>query len=398
MKTRTKKAFRVFGEAFLPSPPVKPRATKKKKGTAAPVESWSWTPHDQAGAAAIESARGVKFAYPEAIETNYRPDQTRQDVVLVFSYGWGTKTLFDAFDAEDIGYFYVDFDEFTARGKVEISLEDGASCFLSLGDAKLDLRDVAAVIWSPPDHMFAEPTRDVGCFLYVHRWRQLLRDLRGLIRKDARWLPSHPLNGSPEWQNKFSELAIAKEEGLAVPETLCTNDPKAALAFATRWPGQVMFREYSRGAPLFPLVFLKEKLRLSDFKDLRMSPCVFQRYVEKDFEVRAVLLGEQVFACRIDSQASAKASIDWRVYDNAHVRWERMDLPEGVRAALLRIAERLDLAFGSFDLIKAKDGNYYFLEVNRPGATYWLLPFVGLDISKEIAAHIARFMRSCSRA
>ena len=368
--------------------PKKKAATPPKVGE--PVESWAWTPHDPAGAAAI--SRDTKFAYPEAIETNYSPDQTRQDVVLVFSYGWGTKTLLDAFDAADIGYFYCDFDEFTARGKVEVSLEDGASYLLSLGEAKLDLRDVAVVIWTPPEHMFAEPDRDVGCFLYIHRWRQLLRDLRGLIRKDALWLPSHPLNGSPEWQNKFSELAIAKNEGLAVPETLCTNDPKAALAFAKRWPGQVMFREYSRAAPMFPLIFLKEKPRLADFKDLRMSPCMFQRYVEKEFEVRAVLLGDQVFACRIDSQASDKASVDWRVYDNARVRWERMDLPEGVRDALLRIATRLDLAFGSFDLIRAKDGKYYFLEVNRPGATYWLLPFVGLDISKEIVAHIARFL------
>ena len=202
----------------------------------------------------------------------------------------------------------------------------------------------------------------------------------------------HPLNGSQEWQNKFSELAIAKREGFAVPDTLCTNDPEQALAFVTESHGKVMFREYSRAAPLFPLVFVTGSPTLRDFKDVTAAPCVFQRYVEKEFEVRAVLVGDNIFACRIDSQASKAAAVDWRIYDNARVRWDRITLPKRVHNALLRIGKALDLTLGSFDLIKGTDGKYYFLEVNRPGATYWLLPFVGLDISKETVAYIARWL------
>lgn len=393
MKTSLEKEFRVFGETFVHRRTEEPRPPTEEDAKAmVPVEEWSWKPHDPEGAAAV--SRHDRFEYTEAIETNYAPDHTRQDIVLVFSYGWGTRALFDALEADDIGYFYCDFDEFTARGKVEVSIEDGGRYLLSLGEAKLDLRDVAAVIWTPPEHMFAEPSTDLGCFLYIHRWRQLLRDLRGLIRKDALWLPSHPLNGSPEWQNKFSELAIAREEGLSVPETICTNDRDAVLAFTKRHPGKVLFREYSRGAPLFPLVFLKEDFGPGDLEHLPAAPCVFQRYVEKAFEFRVVLVGEELFAVRIDSQASEAASIDWRVYDNARVRWDRIDLPSEVGGALRRIAKRLDLAFGSFDLMQGRDGKCYFIELNRPGATYWLLPFVGLDISKEVAAYIARHLRN----
>lgn len=387
MKPRSEKLPRGYGERFMRRPDTGGGARERKP--APPVETWSWKPHDPVGAMLQDS----RADYPEAIETNYRPGKERQDVVLVFSCGWSTKGLLAALETTGLTYFYLDFDEFTARGKVDLRIEAGSSVHrLTLCEVVIDLRDVAAVLWDPPLHMFAEPTKDRSSFLYVHRWRQLLRDLRGLIRRDALWLPSHPLNGSQEWQNKFSELAIAKAEGLAVPETLCTNDPQAALDFVKQSPGSVMFREYSRAAPLFPLVFVTGKPTLRDFRDLVAAPCVFQRYVEKAFEVRAVLVGDEIFACRIDSQASKEAAIDWRVYDNAHVRWDRMRLPNGVRAALLRIGRRLDLALGSFDLMKGKDGRYYFLEVNRPGATYWLLPFVGLDISKETIAYIARWL------
>lgn len=51
---------------------------------------------------------------------------------------------------------------------------------------------------------------------------------------------------------------------------------------------------------------------------------------------------------------------------------------------------RLGLAWGSVDLVKGRDGAFYFLEVNRPGLTYWLLPFVGLDVPGEIARYLAK--------
>ena len=380
MRPHASARLRTYGASLLST-----RASKRAPKWP-PVESWSWTPYDPAGAMVTAAAPD----YPQAIETNYRPTRKRQKVALVFSCGWNTAPLLEHLDAAELSYFYLDFDEFTALGKLTWTVGSGGSQKLSMGEATLDLADVAAVIWSPPEHMFAEPAQEREFFLYVHRWRQVLRDLRLLIRADAVWLPSHPLNGSQEWQNKLSELAVAEGEGLAVPATLCTNDPEAALAFVKRVrPGKVMFREYTRAASLFPLVFIEGAPKLRDFEDLRTAPCVFQEYIEKEFEVRAIMVGDEVFACRIDSQASKTAAIDWRAYDNARVRWDRMKLPKRVRDALVRIGKALDLKFASFDLIKAKDGKYYFLEVNRPGATYWLLPFVGLDVSKEIVTYVA---------
>jgi hypothetical protein len=67
-----------------------------------------------------------------------------------------------------------------------------------------------------------------------------------------------------------------------------------------------------------------------------------------------------------------------------------MRLPAAIERSMRRLMRTLDLTWASFDLVKARDGGFYFLEANRPGASYWLKPFVGLDVADEIGRELAR--------
>ena len=87
---------------------------------------------------------------------------------------------------------------------------------------------------------------------------------------------------------------------------------------------QVVVRDFSQTRFPFRTAFASPARRA--LRRLVNAPCVFQRYVEKAYDVRAVVIGERIFACRIDSQASRKAEVDWRVYDNAKVAWQQMRL------------------------------------------------------------------------
>ncbi len=255
---------------------------------------------------------------------------------------------------------------------------------------------MAAVIWAEPLSILNRiSTRRVSRNLLLHRWMQVLRDLKELLPPDVLWLPSHPLAGSNDWQEKLSELAIARRSGLRTPETILTNDPAVAGRFLERHRGKVLFRDLSKTEIRFFTMFAT--LGARQRRRLEHSPCGFQRYVDKEFDVRAVAIGRRIFACRIDSQASPSARMDWRVYDNARVKWERMRLPPAVEAAILRMMKALGITWGSFDLVRGRDGFYYFLEVNRPGACYWLLPFVGLDVPAELARHLAQTLRRRGR-
>jgi glutathione synthase/RimK-type ligase-like ATP-grasp enzyme len=159
--------------------------------------------------------------------------------------------------------------------------------------------------------------------------------------------------------------------------------------FLRKWKGRVLFKELSHALVRFRTAFANG----FDARRLRTAPISLQQYIEKEYDVRAVVVGDSVFACRIDSQASEMAKVDWRVWDSAHVRWDRMRLPRSVERAILRLMRRLHLLWGSVDLAKSTDGGFYFFEVNRPGSQYWLLPYVGLDVTKEIAAYLDRVLR-----
>jgi glutathione synthase/RimK-type ligase-like ATP-grasp enzyme len=79
---------------------------------------------------------------------------------------------------------------------------------------------------------------------------------------------------------------------------------------------------------------------------------------------------------------------DWRVHDDANVRWEQVTIPYELKKSLIMFVKKLNLVWASVDLIKSVSGEYYFLEANRPGAHYWLDMFVGLDITDIISSKI----------
>lgn len=355
------------------------------------LERWTWTPHDPDGVKYIKKgARGRLKSWEHAALTNYRPSAHQQNIVLLFHIGLLNHDFIHWFRHCNVKYFYLSFDQLASHGNVKIHLgEDRDSSELSIGPARLAMRDIKAVIWERPRTIFAPMSKvHLNDLLFMRRWWQVLRDLKGLLRPDTIWIPSHPMNGSQDWQNKIAEYRMAERVGLKVPSTLCTNDPNTAREFIQRHRERVLFREFSLTPFMVPPKFIHTKGRAVQLKNLKRSPCVFQRFIDKQYDVRAVVLGDEVFACRIDSQASELAKIDWRVHDDARVKWELFRLPRAVERSMCKLLKELDLLWGSFDLVKGKDEELYFLEVNRPGACYWLRSFVGLDMAEKIVRFI----------
>lgn len=364
------------------------------------TREWVWKPHSpELLAKMLRNIHTRKANRTAAVETNYRPSSARQKVVLSF---FASDFFGQTLRQSGLKYFAVDFDQFAARGTVDIQLGEHFSAFFVLGNARLNLQDVRAVLWLPPPWMnyCNKPGPDTlarsNRQLRIQRWSQLLRDLPSLLAPGTLWLPSHPLNGSQEWQNRIAEFQTARLTGLKVPETICTTDAKAALAFLERCGGRALFRDFSLQPFGGPLEWITTKELRAKSRRLRLAPCVFVKGINKVFDVRAVVVGDRIFAVRINSQSSPieRARLDWRVYDNAHTPHERMSLPKAIERRMLILMKKLNLTWGSFDLVRGRDGAFYFLEVNRPGASGWLLPFVGLDVPAEIIAYLKRKLKT----
>ena len=119
-------------------------------------------------------------------------------------------------------------------------------------------------------------------------------------------------------------------------------------------------------------------------KNIEQAPCIFQEYLDKDFELRITVVGDQVFPVKINSQKNSKTKFDWRK-DQTHVEYELFVLPEELKTKLLRLHREFKIVYGAYDFIVDPKGTYYFLEVNPAGQWLWMEEVLGINISETIA-------------
>ncbi len=106
---------------------------------------------------------------------------------------------------------------------------------------------------------------------------------------------------------------------------------------------------------------------------LQLCPSIYQEHIAKQFELRVLVLGEEVIAVKLDSQAHEHSRIDWRVdADHGKIHAEQYALDAGTTAQILALMRALNLAMGSLDLIVTPDGEIVFLEVNEQGQFLFL--------------------------
>lgn len=195
---------------------------------------------------------------------------------------------------------------------------------------------------------------------------------------------------------KMVQLEAAVRRGLTIPETVVTNDPEAARAFLDA-AGSGEDTIYKRLATV--LLWTNDQ-RLTAFEtekvddaarirldNVAVTPCLFQRYVPKAYEIRVTVVAGQAIAARVDSQSSEKGHVDWRV--DPDLRWDRYTLPPDVEQAVIDVVDDLGLLFGAVDLIRRPDGGYTFLEVNPSGQWAWFNDDITLPIRDAIVELLA---------
>ena len=129
---------------------------------------------------------------------------------------------------------------------------------------------------------------------------------------------------------------------------------------------------------------------------MHLSEMTFaQNYVEKDFELRVTVVGEKVFACRIDSQTLTDdtGKIDWRQGYEHGMKQSAFDLPEDIADKCREYLLCLGLNFGCFDFIVTPSGKFVFLECNPNGQWLWVEDATGLKISEAIADFLSSYER-----
>src|SRR3979490_593684 len=186
---------------------------------------------------------------------------------------------------------------------------------------------------------------------------------------------------------KARQLAEASKAGLKTPKTLISNDPARVAAFVEALgdaegalkPVQALGVTDERGYHLPLTTTLPPGQSL---ESVALAPTIFQPYVDKAAELRCVVIGEKIFAAKINSQGDEKTRRDWRGGPRSH---EIFHLPEQVESSIRRLMRSFAINFASIDMILTPDGEFVFLELNPNGQGLWLELELGLPLSATMA-------------
>lgn len=195
-------------------------------------------------------------------------------------------------------------------------------------------------------------------------------------------------------ESKILQIKVAREVGLHVPETLYTNDLQSLSDFVDRFERVALkpirassfVDDLRRHRTCYTTFVARSAL---EGEDVSKTVNFVQEPVEKVYEYRVTVVGDQVFSVRIDSQDStAMARDDWRREDYEKIPHAREDLHEEVEDGLRAYLGRLGLRFGCFDMIRSPEGEMVFLECNPNGQWLWLETMAGVKIAEAIAREL----------
>jgi hypothetical protein len=205
---------------------------------------------------------------------------------------------------------------------------------------------------------------------------------------------NHP-SAQTEAGYKFKQLDAARRCGFKVPKTLVTNDPAAVSDFYKACQGKMIYKlideatwqhfpdfEIPKGIPT--TLFRESDLR--HLEQVRLGLHLFQECIDKIADIRITVVGNKIFAVRIESQ-TGQGNIDFRL--DYSVAMSPYRLPDEIAERCLKLLQTLSLNFGAIDICLTPDGNHVFLEVNAQGQWMWMEKDLDLPISRELARLLA---------
>ena len=211
-------------------------------------------------------------------------------------------------------------------------------------------------------------------------------------------LEQGPGFGSPRHNatNKLSNLKIAAECGLKVPDFHLIRTKKALATLLDNYNGQVLVKGIHQLAMYMEHkgVCVHNMSGLLTRDMLKKVPTTFplslvQQYIEKRQDLRVFYLDGRCYAAAIFSQNDPQTRIDFRNYNNDRPnRTVPFSLPRAVEQSVERFMNRVGMASGSIDILYSVDKEFVFLEVNPVGQFGMVSQPCNYQLEKRIAEYL----------
>lgn len=291
---------------------------------------------------------------------------------------------------------------------IEYCIFDYQNCYESdsitycINDGKFDLsfstenknkiihnNDIHSVWWrmKPP---LIQPKETVETLRYEdlrnREWSHVLRPL--YENTNAKWI--NKLDSQHRASHKIYQLGKAIKMGFSIPNTIISNDFNEIEDFIRKHDShsEVIYKPltyfWEPPGKITTTTVVSLDLLNKISSSAKVTPGIYQTRIQKKYELRITIVGEMVFAIRIDTLGIPEAELDWRTR-TFNVKYSKFEIPNALKTSLLKLHKSFDLFYGAYDFIVTEDDKWIFLEVNPGGQWLWLEEETGIPISKALA-------------
>ncbi len=186
--------------------------------------------------------------------------------------------------------------------------------------------------------------------------------------------------------DKFLTTALLEQAGFLVPRTITCQTSDAALAAFHELGGDIVLKPLF-GAEGRGITRLNdENLALRAFKMLEQLGAVLylQPFIEHEgYDLRLLVIGERVLGMKRSNP------LDWRTNVSRGATAEAMAVDARFTEMALRAARAVGAEVAGVDLLPARNGELYAIEVNAVPGWKALAAAHGIDVARLVLDHVA---------
>lgn len=270
--------------------------------------------------------------------------------------------------------------EFPRDQKISINVSGAdTKCVVKADGRDIDFTSLSAFWYrrgAPPQLNPAIDERDRD--YAAQQSKQHIEALLSVACPQALWV--NPPHVAVYEVNKPYQLQMARKLGLAIPGTLCSNDPDEVRSFCQEYGGILAFKSYKMGTWIeggrtgSVFVGYTSVLGLGELSNdatILASPGVFQQLISRNYEIRTTFIGSSAFSVSIAPPRNRSGDVDWRSCPVDKLVVKSYLLPKIVENKLRKLKDKMGMVICTFDLIVDYEGEYVFIEANQMGQFLW---------------------------
>ena len=273
----------------------------------------------------------------------------------------------------------------------ESDVNGSVSCLIYQKDIKIDLNNISSAFCLTP--MFRlqgierETTQEFRFWYFS--WKEALFGFYSILAFREKFV-NQSIQNCLRCQSKIMTFMAAHQVGIKTTNSYVGNSKDSIFNFLEHnEPGALKtLHQMNLSHEGEPTMLLTQKVYLEDFSSYQQShesPLFLQKYLEKKYDLRLIIIGQKVMSCKIDATQSPVGQVDYRAYDLPNTPHSEVEIPVDLHNKVLQLCNLLQLEYACLDFCVDFSGQYWLLDVNPFGRYLWMEYATGMPISNSLS-------------